>query len=106
MADENTQAPQAAPASETPRRPYEGVPANVVRSVPNPASARLSWTDGERTIDYVSTAAHLDVRDDSGRLEGKMFSLLCGGGRGGSAKRHPPGDLCLQRRPWLGIGAH
>lgn len=42
MADENTQAPQAAPASETPRRPYEGVPANVVRSVPNPASARLS----------------------------------------------------------------
>ncbi|RHK03910.1 peptidase S10 [Olsenella sp. AM04-33] len=75
MADENTQAPQAAPASETPRRPYEGVPANVVRSVPNPASARLSWTDGERTIDYVSTAAHLDVRDDSGRLEGKMFSL-------------------------------
>jgi carboxypeptidase C (cathepsin A) len=75
MADENTQASQAAPATEAPRRPYEGVPANVVRSVPNPASARLSWTDGDRTIDYVSTAAHLDVRDDSGRLEGKMFSL-------------------------------
>ena len=73
MADENAQASLAAAASDAPRRPYEGVPANVVRSVPDPASARLSWTDGERTIDYVSTASHLDVRDDSGRLEGKMF---------------------------------
>ena len=75
MADENTQAPQAS-AADAPRRPYEGVPANVMRSVPDPASARLTWSDGERTIDYVSTAAHLDVRDDSGRLEGGS-SLLC-----------------------------
>lgn len=43
--------------------------------VAEPASARLSWSDGERTLAYEARAAHLDVRDDAGALLGRMFSL-------------------------------
>lgn len=45
------------------------------REVPEPASARLSWDGGDKQLDYVATAAHLDVRDDAGRLTARMFSL-------------------------------
>ena len=54
---------------------YAIVPAERSTSVPDPASARLTWTDGERSIDYEARAAHLEVRDDSGALIGRMFSL-------------------------------
>ena len=43
--------------------------------VPAGATARLSWTDGARTIEYAATAAHVAVTDDAGVLLGKMFSL-------------------------------
>ena len=56
-------------------RGYAVVPAERAGAVPEPASVRLTWTDGERTIDYEATAAHLEVRDDAGVLLGRMFSL-------------------------------
>lgn len=51
------------------------VPADRVTSVPEPASAHLSWSLGAGTLGYTATAAHLDVRDDAGNLLGKMFSI-------------------------------
>lgn len=54
---------------------YASVPADRAAGVPEPASARLTWTDGERSIDYEARAAHLDVRDDAGVLLGRMFSV-------------------------------
>lgn len=66
-------------AEVTQARPGGGVfatvPAEVAPTVPEPASARLVWQVGEERIDYEATAAHLDVRDDTGRLLAKMFSL-------------------------------
>ncbi len=79
MAEEN--------ASETPtgrthtkiQDAFMSVPADAVTTTPEPASADLTWrgskeTEGEE-IDYRCTAAHLDVRSDTGKLVGKMFSL-------------------------------
>lgn len=54
---------------------FATVEADVSRTVPEPASARLVWQVGEDRMDYEATAAHLDVRDDTGRLLAKMFSL-------------------------------
>ena len=56
--------------------PFLCVPADKLTEIPAAASARLTWTgsDGE-TIDYISTAAHVEVRDDNGVLLGRMFSL-------------------------------
>jgi carboxypeptidase C (cathepsin A) len=44
--------------------------------VPEPASARLAWhgNNGE-AMDYVATAGHVDVVDDTGKLVSKMFSV-------------------------------
>lgn len=58
---------------------FMSVPAEARLETPKPASARLTWdgsgeTAGEH-LDFVVTAAHLDVREDTGRLVGKMFSL-------------------------------
>ena len=73
MADEEKGAPSAQEKERT--RAYAVVPAERATSVPEPASARLSWTDGERSLDYEARAAHLEVRDDAGALIGRMFSL-------------------------------
>lgn len=54
---------------------YASIPADRATGVPEPASARLTWTDGERSIDYEARASHLDVRDDAGVLLGRMFSV-------------------------------
>lgn len=77
MEDEEKNAASTKAGNESPaaKRPYLGVEPSRLHQVPDPASARLSWTDGEKTIDYVATAAHLDVVDDAGKLEGEMFSL-------------------------------
>ncbi len=56
-------------------RPYTVVGAERATGVPEPASARLTWTDGERTLEYEARAAHCEVRDDAGVLIGRMFSL-------------------------------
>lgn len=40
-----------------------------------PASKVLTWEGEDTTITYRATAAHLEVRDDAGKLQGKMFSL-------------------------------
>lgn len=63
------------PAAQTQTRPFSTVPADRAASVPAPAAARLTWTDGEKTLEYEARAAHLEVRDDNGVLLGKMFSL-------------------------------
>ena len=73
MADEEKGAPSAQEKERT--RAYAVVPAERATSVPEPASARLSWTDGERSLGYEARAAHLEVRDDAGALIGRMFSL-------------------------------
>ncbi|OUO33730.1 peptidase S10 [Olsenella sp. An290] len=76
MADEKNEGAVTAPATQgAVRGTYASVPADRATDVPAPASARLAWTDGERTIDYEATAAHLEVRDDAGVLLGRMFSL-------------------------------
>lgn len=50
-------------------------PAEKRLDLPAAASKDLAWeADGQR-IDYTATAAHLDVRTDTGSLIGKMFSL-------------------------------
>lgn len=58
---------------------FMSVPAEEAGTCPEPATARLTWhgskeSAGEK-IEYSCTAAHLDVRADTGRLVGKMFSL-------------------------------
>lgn len=58
---------------------FMSIAADTQLETPAAASARLSWdgsglSEGEH-IDYVATAAHLDVRADTGALLGKMFSL-------------------------------
>lgn len=56
--------------------PFLCVPADKLTEIPAAASARLTWTGSDgATIDYVSTAAHVEVRDDNGVLIGRMFSL-------------------------------
>lgn len=54
---------------------FATVEASVCRLVPEASSRRLTWRCGEERMDYEATAAHLDVRDDTGKLEAKMFSL-------------------------------
>lgn len=54
---------------------FATVPAEAGLPLPEPASARLRWQVGEECLDYEATAAHLDVRDDAGRLLARMFSL-------------------------------
>lgn len=79
MAEDGEDAPREQAASAVPRDAFMTVPADARLKTPEPASAHLSWEGsgshaGER-IDYVATAAHLDVRGDTGALVGKMFSL-------------------------------
>lgn len=63
----------AAPASA--HNPFAGCAPDRDLSVPEAASASLRWSDGQSSIEYTAVAAHLDVRDDAGRLLGRMFSL-------------------------------
>ena len=74
-AEKGACAPAPALAVKAAGNPFAGCAPDRFCGVPAPASARLTWSDGERTIDYASTASHLDVRDDAGSLLGKMFSL-------------------------------
>ncbi|MDD3485514.1 MAG: peptidase S10 [Atopobiaceae bacterium] len=43
--------------------------------VPEAASASLTWTAGDRPLDYTACASHLDVTADDGSPIGRMFSL-------------------------------
>jgi carboxypeptidase C (cathepsin A) len=104
MAEEN--------ASETPtgqthtkiQDAFMSVPADAVTTTPEPASADLTWrgskeTEGEE-IDYRCTAAHLDVRSDTGKLVGKMFSLTYVAlGEDGSASSSRPVTFCYNGGP-------
>ena len=58
---------------------FMAVPAEKGIDTPEPKTARLSWkgsgaSEGQ-SITYDCTAGHLDVRADTGKLLGKMFSL-------------------------------
>ena len=75
MADEKNEAKAPAEAGGAVRGVYASVPADRATGVPEAASARLAWTDGERSLEYEARAAHLEVRDDAGVLLGRMFSL-------------------------------
>ncbi len=70
-------APQA--ATRIPKDCFMTVPADPRLETPQSATARLAWdgsgaSAGEH-IDYDCTAAHLDVRADTGALIGRMFSM-------------------------------
>ena len=78
MAEEKNEAGAAQAATQAAgpvRGVYASVPAERATGVPEPAAARLTWTDGERSLDYEARAAHLEVRDDAGVLLGRMFSV-------------------------------
>lgn len=76
MADEKNEGMGTASAPQgAVRGTYASVPADRAAEIPAPTSARLTWSDGERSLDYEATAAHLEVRDDAGVLLGRMFSL-------------------------------
>ena len=90
----------AAATSERGSRAYRSVPAHRASDVPAAASARLSWTDGSRTIAYEATAAHLDVTDDAGALLGKMFSTsYVAVGADGKADAGRPVTFCYNGGP-------
>lgn len=71
MADEKDARAVDQPAD----RPFRGVRAERATDVPEPASARLTWSAAGETIEYEACAAHLDVVSDAGVLLGKMFSM-------------------------------
>jgi carboxypeptidase C (cathepsin A) len=49
--------------------------ASATLPVPEPASLRMSWQAHDAQIDYLTTAGHLDVRQDTGKLTAQMFYL-------------------------------
>lgn len=76
MAEDEKQPADAAakPLSEL-AKSFVTVPADKTRTVSDPVSRRLTWEAAGERMDYEATVAHLDVRDDTGALEGRMFSI-------------------------------
>ena len=60
---------------DVPKDVFMTVPADPRLKTPEAASKRLTWHSGSDKITYDATAAHLDVRSDTGSLIGQMFSL-------------------------------
>lgn len=73
-----TAAPAPAPKSDI-TDAFWSVPAEAGLATPPSAKANLTWVGSGRsaheTIAYECEAAHLDVRADTGKLLGKMFSV-------------------------------
>lgn len=65
---------EAKPLSELSKY-FVTVPADKTRTVSDPVSRRFTWEAAGERMDYEATVAHLDVRDDTGALEGRMFSI-------------------------------
>jgi carboxypeptidase C (cathepsin A) len=65
---------EAKPLSELSKY-FVTVPADKTRTVSDPVSRRFTWEAAGEQMDYEATVAHLDVRDDTGALEGRMFSI-------------------------------
>lgn len=65
-------APAAAPAKPD---EFRTVAADPRPAVPASASARLTWSNNGKTLNYTATAGHLDVREDTGALLAQMFSI-------------------------------
>lgn len=81
MTEETSTQQAAAPASaaKIPADAFMTVPADPRLATPQAAEALLSWdgsgiSAGEH-LDYLCRASHLDVRADTGALQGQMFSL-------------------------------
>lgn len=99
MAEEEKPA-EASQGKAPSKNPYKSVPAERSTTVSEPACARLSWANGEKTIDYDATAAHLDVADDAGRLLCKMFSVsYVAVGQDGAADPARPVTFCYNGGP-------
>jgi carboxypeptidase C (cathepsin A) len=65
---------EAKPLSELSKY-FVTVPADKTRTVSDPVSRRFTWEAAGEQMDYETTVSHLDVRDDTGALEGRMFSI-------------------------------
>ncbi|MEE8704707.1 MAG: peptidase S10 [Olsenella sp.] len=65
---------EAKPLSELSKY-FVTVPADKTRTVSDPVSRHFTWEAAGEQMDYEATVAHLDVRDDTGALEGRMFSI-------------------------------
>lgn len=93
---------EAAPSASTdathPADTVITVPAEPRVPTPPSASAHLAWQVGEERIGYTATAAHLDVRTDTGALIGKMFSVsyVADAGEGSPAR---PVTFCFNGGP-------
>ncbi|MCC6102886.1 MAG: peptidase S10 [Olegusella sp.] len=69
-------------------------------ATPDAASARLTWESGEGRLDYLATAGYVDVRDDTGRLQAKMFCLsYVSVDQGSCADRRRPVTFCYNGGP-------
>ena len=75
MVEEKVEGAPQGQSSKVREQGFAAVAADRRTEVPESATARLTWTDGECSIDYAATAAHVEVRDDAGVLLGTMFSL-------------------------------
>ena len=76
-----------------------GVPAEVVRETPEAASAVLTWEADGESIEYRATASHVEVRDDAGRLIGKMFSIAFVALENGEPNPDRPVTFCYNGGP-------
>ena len=76
-----------------------GVPAEVVRETPEAASAVLTWEADGQSIEYRATASHVEVRDDAGRLIGKMFSIAFVALENGEPNPDRPVTFCYNGGP-------
>ena len=59
MSDEKSETKAPTEAGGAVRGVYASVPADRATGVPEAASARLAWTDGERSLEYEARAAKL-----------------------------------------------
>ena len=78
MSDDTSSQPTSTPASAAHGAAPDAfitIPADRRLAEPAAASALLCWRGEGRTIEYEATACHVDVREDTGNLLGKMFSL-------------------------------
>ncbi|MGN0287685.1 MAG: S10 family peptidase [Atopobiaceae bacterium] len=78
---------------------FPTVPASPQLPLSAPAQKRMSWSDGQRFMDYLVSVGYLDVRKDTGALEGKMFSITYERLSDGQPDRSRPVTFCYNGGP-------